>query len=293
MIEKFLHYLEKEKRYSEHTLIAYRNDLQSCEAFLQSTYSIELAAAQKNHLRSWIAQMTEDGLLASSIHRKMTATSTFFRYLMREGLVLINPARGITLPKKPKRLASYVEEKAIERFDTDFVHSKDYSNLRDEMIFEILYQTGIRLSELVSLTETDIDTKRNMIKVFGKRKKERYIPIGDDLVSKIHEFTEAKKIFFETKPVDNEFILLDSGKKLYPKFVYRVINSYLSSLTKLEKKSPHVMRHTFATHLLEEGAELNSIKELLGHASLSSTQIYTHSSLAKIRKIYKNSHPKS
>lgn len=293
MIENFLQYLSKEKRYSQHTVTAYRSDLLDCDDFLQSNYDIKIIDAQKNHLRSWVAQMAEEGMAASSIHRKMTAVSTFFRYLMREGLVLVNPVRGIALPRQPKRLATYVDESAINRYQTDIVHSKDFPNLRDEMIFELLYQTGIRLSELVSLTETDIDTERKVIKVLGKRNKERYIPIGDNLVIKIKEFIESKKIFFEAKPLDNEFILLDSGKKLYPKFVYRTINSYLSTLTNLEKKSPHVMRHTFATHLLEEGAELNSIKELLGHVSLSSTQIYTHSSLAKIRKIYKNSHPKS
>jgi integrase/recombinase XerC len=228
-----------------------------------------------------------------SLRRKRTSVSSFFRYLIYKGKAENNPTRGIPLPKLPSRLPVFADEKSVRKLIDIPVDNNDFQAVRNQLIFEILYATGMRLSELTNICATDIDYHKRTIKITGKRNKQRIVPFGKELFTRMIMYDELKRIFFEEMDTDRQYLLTNGGKKLYPKFVYRTISSYLGSVTSLSKKSPHVLRHTFATHLLQNGAELNSIKELLGHSNLAATQIYTHTNIRQLKEVYKKTHPKS
>jgi len=295
LTEKFLQYIKYEKRYSPNTCIAYKNDLEQFYTFISDTYEIsEIEKINHQMIRSWLTLLMESGIQARSINRKITTLKSFYKYLLRENVVTINPTIKIISPKAPKKLAVFVEEANIQALFKNDDFSDEYSQVRDFLILEVFYDTGIRLSELINLKQEDIDFINLTLKVLGKRNKERIIPITKPLKDKILFFIETKeRQGIISKEKENFIFLTKFGKKVYPELVYRVVNYYLSGITTINKKSPHVLRHTFATHMLNNGADLNAIKEILGHSNLSATQVYTHNTINKLKSIYKQAHPRA
>lgn len=292
-ITAFVTYLKTEKRASEHTCVSYQTDLIQFRDFISTTYSLEEPAdAGFQIIRSFIAQLMQDGLTPRSVNRKITALRTYFRFLQRSGRISINPTLKIQGPKASKRLTTFVEEKSMTKLLDEPVigeleHS-EYDAKLVQLIIELLYGTGMRLAELIGLQLHDVDTQRQLLKVTGKRNKQRIIPIPNEL-------NELLKAYANTRPQTNTESLLvsESGKSVTRNFVYRKVKQYLRLVTTIDKKSPHVLRHTFATHMLNNGADLNAIKELLGHANLSATQVYTHNTVEKLKHIYSKAHPRA
>jgi integrase/recombinase XerC len=287
MIAPFIQYLQIEKRFSDHTVQAYKVDLEQFCVFLGYSSIDQICVVRPIEVRSWIVGLFEDGNSKKTINRKLSALRTFFKWLKKEGLVSANPMIRVTGPKNEKRLPSFAKESELEQTKTDSLFKKDFDGIRDRLMFEMFYQTGIRLSELIGLRESDVAS--DQIRVLGKRNKERLIPVSKDLVSLIENYRRLKR---ESGLESMAFFVLNNGNKIYPKFVYRKINDYLGNVTSLDKTSPHVLRHTFATHMLNNGAGLETLKDLLGHASLSATQVYTHNSFAQLNRIYSQAHPR-
>lgn len=285
--EDFIHYLIHEKRYSDHTVIAYRKDIENFLEILAISSDNELKELKHRHLRSYLVELVEQGLENTSVNRKLSSVKTFFRFLRQTGNCEVNPATKVKSLKQKKTLPHFVPESQVWSTNMVTNEENEFANCLVKLILETFYQTGIRLSELINLKESDVS--KSQIKVLGKRNKERIIPVTSALTNLIDEFRQQKDIL----KINHSFLFCDkSGKKLTPKFVYRKVNYYLGMATDLSKKSPHVLRHTFATHMLNNGASLESIKKLLGHADLSATQIYTHNSFAQIKKIYNKAHPR-
>ncbi len=294
MVDRFLTYLSKEKHYSEHTVISYRTDLESFGRYISENYpDVSIDKCTTAIVRSWLANMAAQKINPKSLRRKRTAVSSFFRYLIYKGKADSNPTRGIPLPKLASRLPVFADEKSVQRILDLHTSADEFPDLRNQLVFEILYATGMRLSELTGICQPDIDYHKKTIKITGKRNKQRIVPFGEELFIRMQMYDKLKDVFFEGLDTDPQYLLTNAGKRLYPKFVYRTITSYLGSVSSLSKKSPHVLRHTFATHLLQNGAELNSIKELLGHSSLAATQIYTHTNIRQLKEVYDKTHPKS
>lgn len=288
-ILQFLNYLQKERRYSAHTITAYKTDLEQAEFFLKNNYEEDIDSATSQMLRSWLVQLMEEGIGSKSINRKISALKSLYNYLRKEGKIQTSPAVRLISPKMQKPLPVFVKNSEMENLLDLFQFEQSFSGQRDALIIEILYSCGLRLSELIGIKEIDLNFYRDELKVLGKRNKERIIPLHKNIVLQIKKYLELKKEQF-----DQPFLLLtDKGKKLYPKFVYRKVNYYLSQVTTAEKKSPHILRHTFATHMLNNGADLNTIKEILGHASLSATEVYTHNSIEKLKNVYNQAHPRA
>ncbi len=288
-ITQFLNHIQKNKRYSIHTLKAYKSDLIQLELYLQSQYELELIEANSASLRSWIVQLLESGIENKTINRKISTLKSFYKYLLKEELISTNPTGKLVSPKLGSTLPNFVREKEMTNLLDQFQFENSFKGIRDKMIIELLYSSGIRLSELIQLKVGDVDLSQSQMKVLGKRNKERIIPIHRKLLLGIKEYLIERNSIAE----DLNLLVTDSGKKMYPKFVYRKVNYYLGQVTTASKKSPHVLRHTFATHMLNNGAELNTIKEILGHANLSATQVYTHNTIEKLRNIYKQAHPRA
>jgi len=291
MEQEFLDHLKYERRYAEHTLISYKNDLRQLREYLDSfDEEVGLHEIQTYHIRNWIVDMMDRDYAVRSIQRKLSTLKSFFRYVRKKGLRKDNPVSVIITPKASKRLPQFVDHKGMkELFGDKDLFSDDLMGLRDELLLILFYSTGMRLSELIELKEVDFDEENRVIRVLGKRNKERLIPTTKELERLIKHYLEEKhKIHGRSE----HLLALEDGKKLYPKFVYRKVNEYLGRVTTLSKKSPHVLRHTFATHMLENGAELQSIKEILGHASLAATQVYTHNSIDRLKKIHTQAHPR-
>jgi integrase/recombinase XerC len=290
-IKQFLQYLRYEKRFSPHTIIAYQKDLEQFSSYLKETYETEdEISITFSMVRSWIVDLMEKEISPRSVNRKITSLKTFFRFLLRQGKIESNPMLKVQSPKTSKRLPVFIDEKKIELLFADTNFGEDFNGIRDRLLLEIFYATGMRLSELIGLEESGVDTFQCQVKVLGKRNKERIIPFTDKLKKLILDYLEARKEITKNPP---GFFVTDKGKKLYPKFVYRIVTSRLGTVTTLEKKSPHVLRHTFATHMLNRGADINSVKELLGHANLSATQVYTHNTIEKLKQVYKLAHPRA
>lgn len=287
LIEEFIAYLIHEKRFSEHTVLAYQNDLNQFQNLMD--LHTDHAIKEVNHqvMRAYLVALVEQELENTSINRKLSSIKTFFRYLRQQGHIDKNPTIKVKGLKQKKVLPQFVPEKQLWDASTFESASSSYNQALDELIFELFYQTGIRLSELINLKEKGVSN--DCIKVLGKRNKERIIPVSKNLSALIAAFKSLKE---ETGCYGEYLLLTEKGKKLYPSLVYRKVNSYLGKATNLSKKSPHVLRHTFATHMLNNGASLESIKKLLGHADLSATQIYTHNSFGKIKSIYQQAHPR-
>ncbi|WP_167615393.1 tyrosine-type recombinase/integrase [Maribellus sediminis] len=290
--ESFINYLKYEKRYSAHTVVAYKNDLdQFVEYSAIVIGEFHVKAVTTDTVRGWLLHLMEQGLTPRSIHRKATTVKSFYNFLMREDVVESNPASNLTLPKVRKKLPNFVDEKSLNHLLDDLGNfDDDFSGVRDKLILSLFYGTGIRLSELINLKERDIDTREKLIRVLGKRQKERIIPYPSEINNLLENYVIArnKQIGYKT-----DFLLVtEKGKQVYEKLVYRVVKKSLGKVTSLEKKSPHVLRHTYATHLLNKGADLNAVKELLGHANLAATQVYTHTTFEKLRDSYKQAHPR-
>lgn len=287
MLENFESYLLKEKRNSVHTVSAYLNDVQTFLTFSNIKSTSEFDELNYNIVRAWMVALIEAGTSNRSVNRKLSALRTFFKWAKRNRLIQEDPMLRIKGPKQGKRLPEFVKSEALETQKIEALFNDSFSGKRDRIMFELFYQTGMRLSELIGLKHQDFFD--DSLKVIGKRNKERIIPISKDLAELLFDFLKQKR---ELHPDCNYILCTDKGEKLYPKFVYRKINNYLSSITSLKKKSPHVLRHTFATHMLNNGAGLEALKEILGHANLSATQVYTHHSFAEVSKIYKQAHPR-
>ena len=287
MLTNFIDYLHFEKRYSEHTLIAYENDLKQFIEFAEIQSIQEFSSLSSSFIRSWIVELIEKGVANKSVNRKLASLRSWYKWLRKEGLVSHNPLNKLKGPKSEKRLPVFAKESELEPSKLSPLFEKDFEGLRNELMFEVFYQTGIRLNELIELKEQDVTDQS--IKVLGKRNKERIIPIAAELSKKITAYRlEKKKCIGETKTL----FVLKNGTKMYPTFVYRKINLYLGLVTNLDKKSPHILRHTFATHMLNRGSGLETLKDLLGHASLAATQVYTHNSFAQLTAIYSQAHPR-
>lgn len=284
---EFLDYVSAQKRFSEHTKIAYEKDISQFFEFAGLQTRSDVQEVSSRLVRGWMVSLLDENYTSASVNRKLSSLRTYFKWLLKERVITVNPMQSVVGPKTSKRLPSFAQTKEMQMDKINALFDDSYEGVRDHLIFEMLYQTGIRSSELIELKDTDVQSDK--IKVLGKRNKERIIPISDSLYALILNYRELRRnIQLQT----NSFFALESGKKLYPKFVYRKINSYLGKASELKKKSPHVLRHTFATHMLNNGAGLEVLKELLGHANLAATQVYTHNSFAQLTHIYSQSHPR-
>jgi len=290
MIEPFLEYLAFEKRSSKHTVISYRTDLDQFRKYLLFQYELDKPeTATSVMLRSWIVSMMEEKLNPTSINRKMASLRSYYGFLRRRKYIVKDPSGILTSMKMRRKLPAFVEEKAMESLFDSEGFTDDFTGYRDRIILELLYGTGIRLSELIDLELRNLELEARIIRVTGKRGKERLIPISGLLV----DFLKQYLTYRAPQEPTQTLILTDSGKPAYPVFIQRTVKKYLSEVTTLQQKSPHVLRHTYATHLLNRGADLNAIKELLGHANLAATQIYTHNSIEKLKKTHQQAHPKA
>lgn len=290
-ILSFSEYLLHQKRSSPHTAIAYKKDLEQFSLFLKKHYNIEsITDVSSSVIRSWMVSLLENGVSTTSINRKISTLKTFFKYLQKNEIITDNPLLKITSPKVKKSLPVFISEKETFNLLENIPFKDTFIDRQNKLIIELFYSTGIRLSELINIKINSIDLNNLTIKVLGKRNKERIIPINNNLKAEIDSFIIHRK---KRETEINYLFLTKNNKKLYPKFVYRLVNTYLSIVTKKSKKSPHVLRHTFATHMLNNGADLNTIKEILGHSNLSATQVYTHNTIDKLKNIHKQAHPKA
>ncbi len=291
--ERFFQYLEYEKRFSEHTLKAYRNDLEQFSDFLGKIYDLsEPTEIQHSYIRSWMVDLLKKGNTIRSINRKLSCLRTWFKFLREQGEITTNPMLKVIAPKAGKRLPVFVSEKSMSFLFEEVDFGEGFSGIRNRLILELLYCTGMRRSELAALKISDIDRSKNQVKVRGKGNKERLIPLMPHLDRLIGQYLAEKKRAFPQE-AGNHLLLSDAGEPLPVHHIYVVVKHYLSLVTTVEQQSPHVLRHTFATHMLNKGADLNSIKKLLGHSSLAATQVYTHNSIERLKKIYEQAHPKA
>lgn len=290
--ERFYRYLQFEKRFSQHTLLAYKSDLAAFAAFLLQQYDIsEVSIAGHDMVRSWLVSLMEEGRSNASIARKLSVLRTYFRFLLKDGAIQVNPTLNIRAPKIKKRLPVFVEESRMNMLQDLLPLQGGFPAFRDKLIIETLYQTGIRLAELIGLKDEDVDIYASRVRVTGKRRKERVIPFNREYGELLREYLQLKKLEFPDNKPEVLFVK-NNGEKLSPRFVYTLVKKYLDMTETPGKKSPHVLRHTFATHLLNHGADLNAVKELLGHSSLAATQVYTHNSIERLKQAWKQAHPK-
>jgi integrase/recombinase XerC len=287
----FKDYLTFEKRFSPHTIQAYYSDTDQFLAYAQNFYGLtSLQEVGPLHIRSWMVELLDKGLSPRAINRKLSCMKTFFRFLLQRGWVERNPMQKIVAPKTGKALPAFVREEHLARLLDETPFGGDFSGARDRLILELLYLAGLRRAELISLRPDAFDFHRMQLRVKGKGGKERIIPILPELAKRVKAFLPLREAAFESAPA--ALLLTDKGAALYPKYVYNTVRKYLGQVTTLEKRSPHVLRHSFATHLSNEGADINAIKELLGHSSLAATQVYTHNAIGKLQEVYRKAHPK-
>ena len=293
-IQSFHDYLKFEKRYSAHTIRSYQDDLTQFFTFLQTQFGkTPLRNISHNYVRSWLASLKEQNLTARSINRKISSLKSFFKYLLKQGMILHTPMANVISPKNRKRLPAFIKQDDIAGLLTTMKNNtEDWEGFNTKMLFTLFYTTGMRLSELINLKENQVDFYRTQIKVLGKGNKERIIPVNMEIIGIIKEYIQLKKKSFEK--TENALLVTKKGRKLYPRYAYKLVNDILSKEIKtLDKQSPHVLRHSFATHLMNNGANLNAVKELLGHSSLATTQVYTHNTIEKLKDVYKKAHPKA
>ena len=285
---KFITYLSSEKRFSEHTIKSYSTDLNQFALFLSTEFQIvdQINEISFQIIRTWIADLLEKGISPRSVTRKISTLKTYFKFLIREGMLIENPMVKLVAPKSKKSLPVFIEEDQIASLLNEVQFEKGFIGQRNKLIIELFYVTGVRLSELINIKISDVNFISQSIKVLGKRDKERIIPITSSVVNALNNFLANNQ--------QNTYLFADlEGKKLYNKLVYRIVNKYIGKISSVNKKSPHILRHTFATHMLNNGADINAIKELLGHANLSATQVYTHNTIEKLKKVYKQAHPRA
>jgi integrase/recombinase XerC len=287
----FLNYLRFEKRYSQHTLISYQNDLEQFLTFLLAQFDgPAVGEISSVMVRSWLAELKEHGISSKSINRKISSLKSFFKFMIRNGEIEATPMTSVSAPKINKRLPVFVEQQDIRTLFEHVEFTDDWDGRTQRMILEVFYNTGMRISELINLKETQVDAAYSQIKVLGKGNKERIIPISNQLVTAVLKYVKEKPA--AGKHVPNVFVT-EKGRPLYPKQVYNIVAKNLNLVTTVRKKSPHILRHSFATHLTNNGADLNAVKELLGHSSLAATQVYTHNSIEKLKEVFKRAHPKA
>ncbi|RYG12262.1 MAG: integrase [Chitinophagaceae bacterium] len=293
LISSFLTYLKHEKRYSPHTLLAYETDLNQFENYIHLNFELTLLTSKAPQVRSFMVALMDDKISANAINRKVSSLRSFYKYLQRENILNVNPMQLIRAPKVPKRLPVFVEEHKMDHLlDSDSLFSGAFSSQRDKLVLELLFGTGIRLTELLLLKDTDINSYEASIKVLGKRGKERIVPLHPTLLRAVESYIELKYLQNFNNKIPT-LIVTNTGTAAYPKMIYRIVNHYLTLISTQDKKSPHVLRHSFASSLLNRGADLNAIKDLLGHAGLAATQVYTHNSVERLKSIYKQAHPKA
>ena len=293
MIDTFLRYLEYERRYSLHTVQSYQNDLLQFESFLTSVDSnLHPKQVTYQHVRAWIISLVEDGLQPTTINRKVATLKSYFKFLLQREEISSDPTQRLQPLKVSKRLPQFVKEDDLNRLLDGVEFDNNFNGSRDQLILELLYGTGMRRAELIGLKDADINISSQQIKVLGKRNKERIIPVHNGLIDLVKNYLSQRDDLFG--PLShNHLIVTDKGKVCYPALVYRTVEKYLGTVVSLDKKSPHVLRHTYATHLLNKGADLNAVKDLLGHSSLAATQVYTHNSLEKLKRVFDQAHPKA
>ena len=286
--DEFLKYLQFEKRYSNHTLLAYSTDLSQFIEFVNTAYQLtEVSEINHSVIRSWIVSLMEQRVTARSVNRKITTLKTFYKFLIRQQIVTQNPMLKVLSPKVSKRLPVFIEKEKMDTLLDSTLVDDTFEGKRNKLIIELFYATGMRLSELINLKQTDVDMFATQLKVLGKRNKERLIPFSDSLKHQIAEYIALRPI------ASSEYLFTNAkGKKIYEKLVYRIVNKNLGLITSANKKSPHVLRHTFATQMLNNGADLNAVKEILGHSSLAATQVYTHNTVEKLKRVHEQAHPR-
>lgn len=290
-LSDFIGFIQFEKRYSDNTVQAYQKDLEQFFLFIANQFEINEAESVKHiHIRSWLASLKEGKMESKSINRKISSLKSFYKFLLKKGIVKTSPTSKLISPKNSKRLPVFVNETNMQVLLNEVSFPEGLRGKTERIIIEILYQTGMRRAELLGLTISNIDFSQSQFKVLGKGNKERIIPFGKELKFLLEDYMHKRNLVDSSH---DKLLILENGKPLYAKFVYNVVTQYLGVATTLEKKSPHVLRHSFATHLLNQGADLNAVKELLGHANLSATQIYTHNTIEKLKDVYKKAHPKA
>ncbi|WP_259016170.1 tyrosine-type recombinase/integrase [Emticicia fluvialis] len=294
MVSYFLQYIQFEKRLSRHTLTAYENDMKQFSSYLLFQYELtEPEKADSQMIRSWIAGMAEERMDNRSINRKIATLRSFYDYLLRRKAINTDPMLKVRALKTDKPLPKFVEEKPMKTMLDETSFEADFAGHRDKLVLELLYGTGMRLAELIGLKTADVNLFNQTLTVLGKRNKQRVIPVNKGLADAIAVYLIYRKEFLSNYEDTPYLILTDSGAQAYPMFIQRLVKKHLTPVTSLEQKSPHVIRHTFATHLLNRGADLNAIKDLLGHTSLAATQVYTHNTIEKLKKVYQQAHPKA
>lgn len=292
ILNAFMQYLEFEKRFSPHTLLAYESDLRQLERFLAATFEVsDPKDITPMHLRAWMVDLLGNEASPRSVRRKISSVKSWFRFLRKRTEVSHNPAQNLILPKTGKRLPVVVEQKDMQQLFEQVAFGTGFAAERDRTLLELLYQAGLRRSELMLLSVSDIDFSRRALRVSGKGNKERLVPFGAALEERLRQYVRARQAEFPDT-AETALLLGDGGKRMYPKQIYNIVKQYLSAVTTVEQRSPHVLRHSFATHLSDNGADLNAVKELLGHSSLAATQIYMHNSIERLKQVYLQAHPK-
>ena len=291
-IDSFLEYLRLERNYSEKTVVSYGIDLREFEGyFKKADAEIDFTTVDADVIRNWVMHLMDEGRAATSVNRKLSTLRSFYRFLLKKKVMTVNPMTKVVGPKKKKPLPSFVREKDMDRWLDDLTFGEGYEGCRDRMILEMFYATGMRLSELIGLDDVDVDFSAKLIKVTGKRNKQRLIPFANELE---HDLRVYIKVRDEALPNGSDaFFVRKDGRRMYPMQVYRLVKRNLSKVVSLKKRSPHVLRHTFATAMLNDCAELRAVKELLGHESLTTTEVYTHTTFEELKKVYELAHPRA
>ena len=293
-IDKFLQYIKYEKGYSSHTFVSYQTDLSQFRDFVESrSITFEPVQIDASLIREWIISLMESGTSASSVNRKLSSLKSFYRFFKQHNLVSHNPLKKIVAPKNKKQLPKFLKEDEMENLldGYDDLFENDFEGTRDKLMIEMFYTLGIRLSELINIKDTDIDLSKETVIITGKRNKQRLLPFGDRLKNAVSEYIKMRNEVIPGR--SGNLLVKEDGEMLYPMLVYRVVNKYITMVSSLSKRSPHVLRHTFATAMLNNGAELNAVKELLGHSNLAATEVYTHTTFEQLQKIYKQAHPRA
>jgi integrase/recombinase XerC len=297
-ITDFGRYLKFEKRYAQHTLTAYNQDLEQFRSFIKQQFDItDIKPVAHFHLRSWLADLKDNKQTERTINRKISSVNSFFKYLLKQQLVEKNPVREMHALRLPERLPQYMKEQETEHLLEEVPFDIGFKGATDRLICELFYQTGMRRAELQQLKENDIEWKLRQVRILGKGNKERLVPLSPDLLEAIKAYIAEKGRLTDAdgnllQSDSSHLLVLENGKPLYPEYIYRIVKKYLSVTTTLKKKSPHILRHTFATHLLNNGANIQAIKDLLGHSSLAATQVYTHNNIERLKEIHKTRHPR-
>jgi len=288
----FLNFIKYEKRYSDHTVTAYEKDLDQFISFgNEMVEDFSLVEADHHLIRQWVISLMDQGISVVSVKRKTSTLRSLYKFLLREGIITKNPTELVMVPRSGKKLPEFVQEKEMNKLLDTSYFTEDFTGLRDKAILSLFYGTGMRLSELKGIRMSDLHLQEQIVKVLGKRNKERLIPFPKEIRIDLTNYIQARnELFGET---NSYLFVTEKGEQVYDKLLYRIVRKYLSLVTTMEKRSPHILRHTYATHLLNRGADLNAIKELLGHASLAATQVYTHTTFEKLKKIYNQAHPRA